>query len=215
MLWQGVLIVAGAYAAVLVIAAAPDVARWTKDGGWQYWMCLGLALVLSFTGVVDAKRGIEMVIYGFCEVWYGCFHLLDESAKGVGFPAVLIYWVLTMIWCVIGLVFVVIMSPVLLLDWLAGKAGVFLYTEKVLYAALFALTLRWLIFPVLVVGVRRIWPMAAGVIHDVFIAVPSEAAEELRREGQVTVRIRSKVELALGIFAAVMAVLAHFWRGVG
>ena len=217
-LGQGIWLVIGSVIIAAGIQNSERVAEFIREKGWQYWLCFGVALFLGVTGLVDMRAGVrggvEMCMGGM--EWLDPFEWGNARADKAGFPANLVYILLTL---VIGIIFVVIAVgfgicalPLAVLDWIALKGGIFAFAANICYALMLAWTLQLIVFPLIRRVTERFWPAVAAVVNDVFIGVPSGAGAELEREGRTTVVQRKPWQLVIAVVAGVIAILAHFIR---
>ena len=215
---QGIWLAIGGIIIAAGIGNSERVAEFIREKGWQYWLCFGVALFLGVTGLVDMRAGVR----GGVEMWTDGMEWLDPFEWGnaradrAGFPANLVYILLTL---AIGVIFVVIAVgvgicalPLAVLDWIALKGGIFAFAANICYALMLAWTLQLIIFPLIRRVTERFWPAVAAVVNDVFIGIPSGAGAELEREGQTTVVQRKPWQLVIAVVAGIIAILAHFIR---
>lgn len=204
-----------------VLSVLPNI--WPRDWAESfrqadkaYLVCYAIALIIMLTDLIK----LELVIMAAFEIGFTPFVWLgNQLASGLQNDSILIglFFCLLLLGLVVVMIAIwipitIIICLLLFLEWLGEVSVVFWLVQCVIYAFGLAYAIYCLIFIPFVNLLGKLWPTAAVLLNDAFIAVPDDAARQLMEQGQVSVRVRNPWELGVAVVSALLAVLSTYLR---
>jgi len=192
--------------------AAKPFSEWAREQNASYWFCFGAALLLCFSGLVNPDK----LTYRALEAYWSCgFYVLEAVAgrtTSEPFLMAIFFWLPLML--VLWAIFLAVLIPILVVVAIFGileSCGVFgPVLTRLFFASILAFALRRFIFPPIERSLRLVWPAAAAMVNDIFIALPEDAPDRFSRTGRIEVRVRRKFELCMAVLATALAIAAYF-----